>query len=95
MNAKQCYQCEFYLLTRNSQTGLCDRVRDPGAVFYVSPKQNNCIYDSQGKKLSNSKIEERDKKANEDFKRFDKHLEDAARIVNSWPEWKRMVIGGY
>lgn len=40
-------------------------------------------------------IRSREEKERQDNERFLKHLEEASKIVATWPEWKRNILGGH
>jgi len=80
--AKTCYTCEYYIPTRSSQVGICDRVGDQ-PCFSVSPNLTKCLYETSGNALTQESIVKRDSEQVEKIRQFDISLDRASKMVAS------------
>jgi len=90
---RYCGECPDYLFV-NQTRGLCDRFEDPNFVFFASPENPICLYKSPPpQRLSEQEIKEKRAQQFQQQREFDEHCERASKIVSSWPEWKRNLLG--
>jgi len=89
--AGNCGECEFVLNLSNEPGihGLCDKFGDSNFVYGVNLENQNCIYDSPGRRISPKEIETKKEKARLDEKEFKESLRKAREKIATWPEWKR------
>jgi hypothetical protein len=90
--AEYCGECEYCILTPRD-TGFCNRVDDPDFVFPVSETRSQCLYERPGFKISREEQQRRKDKAIADDLCHKKHMEQISKMIDSWPEWKRNLLG--
>lgn len=89
-----CKECRDYHPVINNDgtynSGLCqlleDCAADPSIVYPDCP----CILDRKpDKKISEEQYQQKVEDAREEKVRFREHLEDIAKTIDSWPDWKK------
>jgi len=60
------------------------------AEWIIDPISHNELDEEEEKILRKAVNKIRDKQS----KNFLKHLEEASKIVDDWPEWKQKALGG-